>query len=79
MCGLLALRDLGWLWDSQDTQKSWEAAQQLRLLNRPKTAKRELSGYRNNFDQAKVAAALTEVMGLCRDARLIAVLGTCWK
>jgi len=38
-----------------------------------------LSGYHNNFDQAKVAAALTEVMGLCRDARLIALLGTCWK
>src|SRR5215468_11232685 len=27
-----------------------------------------LSGYRHNFDQAKVAASLTEVMGLCRDA-----------
>jgi predicted amidohydrolase len=38
-----------------------------------------LSGYHTNFDQAKVAAALTEVMGLCRDARLIAVLGTIWK
>jgi predicted amidohydrolase len=38
-----------------------------------------LSGYHTNFDQTKVAAALTEVMGLCRDARLIAVLGTCWK
>ena len=38
-----------------------------------------LSGYHTNFDQTKVAAALTDVMGLCRDARLIAVLGTCWK
>ena len=38
-----------------------------------------LSGYHINFDQAKVAAALTEIKSLCRDARLIAVLGTCWK
>lgn len=38
-----------------------------------------LSGYHDNYDQAKVAAARTEVMGLCRDARVIAVLGTCWK
>jgi predicted amidohydrolase len=38
-----------------------------------------LSGYNKNFDQAKVAAALTEVMSLCRDARVIAVLGTCWQ
>lgn len=38
-----------------------------------------LSGYRKDFDQARVAAALAEVMRLCRDARVIAVLGTCWQ
>src|SRR5262245_6798693 len=38
-----------------------------------------LCGFDKNFDQAKVAAALTEVMGLCRDARLIALMGTCWQ
>ena len=38
-----------------------------------------LSGYGYKFDQAKVAAALAEVMALCRDARVIAVLGTCWQ
>jgi predicted amidohydrolase len=38
-----------------------------------------LSGYHASFDQEKVAAALTEVMGLCREGRVTAVLGTCWK
>src|SRR5437763_10733536 len=37
-----------------------------------------LSGYRTDFDQARVAAALAEVMRLCREARVFAVLGTCW-
>ena len=38
-----------------------------------------LSGYHNGFDQAQVAAAFTEVQGLCRDAKVYALIGTCWK
>jgi predicted amidohydrolase len=38
-----------------------------------------LSGYHTKFDQAKVAAALTEVMAMCREARVTCVLGTCWQ
>jgi len=38
-----------------------------------------LSGYHTKFDQAKGAAALAEVMAMCRDARVTCVLGTCWR
>src|SRR5256885_17125380 len=38
-----------------------------------------LSGYHDNYDQTRVAAALTEIKSLCRDARVIALLGTCWQ
>ncbi|MCZ6794087.1 MAG: carbon-nitrogen hydrolase family protein [Planctomycetota bacterium] len=38
-----------------------------------------LSGYYNGFDQEKVKAAFEEIKGLCRDARINALVGTCWK
>ena len=38
-----------------------------------------LSGYYNGFDQKQVAAAFEEVKQLCRDARVNALVGMCWK
>jgi predicted amidohydrolase len=38
-----------------------------------------LSGYYTGFDQVEVAAAFAEIQRLCRDARLIGLIGTGWK
>lgn len=38
-----------------------------------------LSGYYDGFNQEQVAAAYAEVQALCRQTRILALLGTCWK
>jgi predicted amidohydrolase len=38
-----------------------------------------LSGYTGGFDPKEVAEAFGEVRGLCRDAAVIGLIGTCWK
>jgi predicted amidohydrolase len=38
-----------------------------------------LSGYYAGFDEAKVTSAFTKIEELCRDAQVIALIGTCWK
>jgi predicted amidohydrolase len=38
-----------------------------------------LSGYYTGFDQAEVAPAFAELQRLCRDARVIGLIGTGWK
>lgn len=38
-----------------------------------------LSGYYDGFDEDEVAAAFEEIRELCRDARVNALIGTCWK
>jgi predicted amidohydrolase len=38
-----------------------------------------LSGYYGGFDQDEVAAAFEQVQQLCREARMNALVGTCWK
>ncbi len=38
-----------------------------------------LSGYWGGFDQAEVAAAFDEVRALCREAKLVGLVGTCWR
>lgn len=38
-----------------------------------------LSGYYTGFDQRDVAAAFAEMQGLCRECRVIGLIGTGWK
>lgn len=38
-----------------------------------------LSGYYGGFNPKEVEEAFVEVRGLCRDARVIGIIGTCWK
>ncbi len=38
-----------------------------------------LSGYYNGFDQDEVATAFTTIKQLCRNAKINALIGTCWK
>lgn len=38
-----------------------------------------LSGYHDRFDPKEVVEAFVEVRGLCKDAGVIGLIGTCWK
>jgi predicted amidohydrolase len=38
-----------------------------------------LSGYTGAFDAKQVEAAFVEVRGLCKDAGVVGLIGTCWK
>jgi predicted amidohydrolase len=38
-----------------------------------------LSGYYGGFNPKEVEEAFVEVRGLCKDAGVIGIIGTCWK
>ncbi|HEV8248294.1 MAG TPA: carbon-nitrogen hydrolase family protein [Polyangiaceae bacterium] len=38
-----------------------------------------LSGYYGGFDQSEVADAFATVQGLCKDARVVGLVSTCWS